>query len=106
MYASKSQILSECCKVTAHGGVWSAYSTLTTSFYGSSCADNGKDALNTPDKSQIYIYIYIYISTVGRPDPPCAVNLYVSYLYLAEWNRRVRDVSEVYDPMYRDAHLV
>eukprot|EP00959_Pyramimonas_sp_CCMP1952_P096426 2015800-Pyramimonas_sp.AAC.1 len=46
-----------------------------TSNYGSSCANNGKDALNTPE---------------------CAVTLYyyMLYLYLGEWNPRVWNMSE------------
>ena len=32
-----------------------------TSLYGSSCANNDKGALNSPDASYRYIYIYIYI---------------------------------------------
>eukprot|EP00976_Prorocentrum_cordatum_P073021 1180937-Prorocentrum_minimum.AAC.1 len=31
---------------------------------------------------------------------PCAVTLYMLYLYLGEWNPRVWDMSEVYNPMY------
>eukprot|EP00976_Prorocentrum_cordatum_P107205 1194600-Prorocentrum_minimum.AAC.1 len=30
----------------------------------------------------------------------------VLYLYLGEWNPRVWDMSEVYNPMYRDTRLV
>eukprot|EP00959_Pyramimonas_sp_CCMP1952_P176408 3686432-Pyramimonas_sp.AAC.1 len=54
-------------------------------------------------------------STVGRPDPPCAVTLYhgssyIMYLYLGEWNPRVWDMSEVQEvscnPMYpTSSHL-
>eukprot|EP00959_Pyramimonas_sp_CCMP1952_P305131 6385722-Pyramimonas_sp.AAC.2 len=51
---------------SAHGGVWSAYSTM----------------------------------------PSFLVTLYTSYLYLGEWNPRVWDMSEVYNPMYRDTRLV
>eukprot|EP00976_Prorocentrum_cordatum_P085434 1186088-Prorocentrum_minimum.AAC.2 len=35
-----------------------------TSFYGSSCANNGKDALNTPD-----IYTLVFIHTEGAALP-------------------------------------
>eukprot|EP00976_Prorocentrum_cordatum_P089717 1187825-Prorocentrum_minimum.AAC.2 len=52
-----------------------------TSFYGSSCANNGKDALNTPETL-------------------CVVTLYSMHLYLEEWNPRVWDMSEVNNPIY------
>eukprot|EP00976_Prorocentrum_cordatum_P095615 1190248-Prorocentrum_minimum.AAC.3 len=38
--------------------------------------------------------------------PPCAVTLFMLYLYLVEWNPRVWDMYEVYNPMYpTSSHL-
>eukprot|EP00976_Prorocentrum_cordatum_P097873 1191168-Prorocentrum_minimum.AAC.3 len=42
---------------SARGGIIGPSGHNITSFCGSSCANNGKDALNTPSGHNIYIYI-------------------------------------------------